>query len=158
MTDNAEQELFESISKDVEKLDEDEAKVDLVKEPVVQTPTDEVKPEPKPKKAKVKKAMSDTRRAQLLDNLKRGRETSLAKRRVKAEAKKKAVKAVEVEEVVVVESVEPPKPKSKPRPKPAVVVEEEQVKPRPPTPPPPEPIVYHTSWKPSQGGDLKRFF
>jgi hypothetical protein len=158
MTDNAEQELFESISKDVEKLDEDEAKVDLVKEPVVQTPADEVKPEPKPKKAKVKKAMSDTRRAQLLDNLKRGRETSLAKRRVKAEAKKKAVKAVEVEEVVVVESVEPPKPKSKPRPKPAVVVEEEQVKPRPPTPPPPEPIVYHTSWKPSQGGDLKRFF
>ena len=157
MTDNAEQELFESISKDVEKLDEDEAKVDLVNEPVVQTPADEVKPEPKPKKAKVKKAMSDTRRAQLLDNLKRGRETSLAKRRVKAEAKKKAVKAVEVEEVVV-EPVEPPKPKSKPRPKPAVVVEEEQVKPRPPTPPPPEPIVYHTSWKPSQGGDLKRFF
>ena len=154
MTDNAEQELFESISKDVEKLDEDEAKVDLVKEPVVQTPADEVKPEPKPKKAKVKKAMSDTRRAQLLDNLKRGRETSLAKRRVKAEAKKKAVKAVEVEEVV--ESVEPPKPK--PKSKPAVVVEEEQVKPRPPTPPPPEPIVYHTSWKPSQGGDLKRFF
>ena len=84
MTDNAEQELFESISKDVEKLDEDEAEVELVKEPV-----DEVKPEPKPKKAKVKKAMSDTRRAQLLDNLKRGRETSLAKRRVKAEAKKK---------------------------------------------------------------------
>jgi len=157
MTDNAEQELFESISKDVEKLDEDEAEVELVKEPVVQTPADEVKPEPKPKKAKVKKAMSDTRRAQLLDNLKRGRETSLAKRRVKAEAKKKAVKAVEVEEVVV-EPVEPPKPKSKPRPKPAVVVEEEQVKPRPPTPPPPEPIVYHTSWKPSQGGDLKRFF
>ena len=154
MTDNAEQELFESISKDVEKLDEDEAKVDLVKEPVVQTPADEVKPEPKPKKAKVKKAMSDTRRAQLLDNLKRGRETSLAKRRVKAEAKKKAVKAVEVEEVV--ESVEPPKPK--PKPKPVVVVEKAQVKPRPPTPPPPEPIVYHTSWKPSQGGDLKRFF
>ena len=154
MTDNAEQELFESISKDVEKLDEDEAEVELVKAPVVQTPADEVKPEPKPKKAKVKKAMSDTRRAQLLDNLKRGRETSLAKRRVKAEAKKKAVKAVEVEEVV--ESVEPPKPK--PKPKPAVVVEKAQVKPRPPTPPPPEPIVYHTSWKPSQGGDLKRFF
>ena len=153
MTDNAEQELFESISKDVDKLDE--AEVELVKDPA-----DEVKPEPKPNKVKVKKAMSDTRRAQLLDNLKRGRETSLAKRRVKAEAKKKAVKAVEVEEVVVVEPVEPPKPKlkPKPKPKPAVVVGKTQVKPRPPTPPPPEPIVYHTSWKPSQGGDLKRFF
>ena len=31
MTDSAEQELFESISKDVEKLDEDEAEVELVK-------------------------------------------------------------------------------------------------------------------------------
>lgn len=154
MTDAAEQELFELISKDVGKLDE--AEVELVKEPAVEEPADEVKPEPKPNKAKVKKAMSDTRRAQLLDNLKRGRETSLAKRRAKAEAKKKAVKAVEVEEVV--ESIEPPKLKPKPKPKPAVVVEKAQVKPRPPTPPPPEPIVYHTSWKPTQGGDLKRFF
>ena len=56
MTDAAEQELFESLSKDVKKLDEDEAEVELVKEPVVEEPADEVKPEPKPKKAKVKKS------------------------------------------------------------------------------------------------------
>tara|TARA_R110000823_G_scaffold295456_1_gene415229 strand:- start:21 stop:641 length:621 start_codon:yes stop_codon:yes gene_type:complete len=56
------------------------------------------------KKGKHKKPMSDERKQQLLENLRKGREKSLAKRKAKAQMKKEKPKEA-------IQEAEPPKPK-----------------------------------------------
>jgi len=73
-----------------------------------ETPTIEEEPAPieekPPTKGKHKKKMTSARKQQLLENLRKGREKSLAKRKAKAQMKKEKPKEA-------VQEVEPPKPK-----------------------------------------------
>jgi len=73
-----------------------------------ETPTIEEEPAPieekTNKKGKHKKPMSDERKQQLLENLRKGREKSLAKRKAKAQMKKEKPKEA-------IQEAEPPKPK-----------------------------------------------
>ena len=86
-----------------ELFEEANVKIDIKeKEP---EPTPEPTPEPAPtsvekpvKPAKKKRVISEKQRAQLVENLKRGRETSLANR-----VKKKKLKAIDKEEKMVEE-------------------------------------------------------
>ena len=88
---------------ETELFDEANVKIDIKeKEP---EPTAEPTPEPAPtsveepvKPAKKKRVISEKQRAQLVENLKRGRETSLANR-----VKKKKLKAIDKEEKMVEE-------------------------------------------------------
>ena len=60
----------------------------IAEEPVKTETVTETKPEPEPKKKKPKRILSEEHKAKLREQLKKGRETSLAKRRRKAQLKK----------------------------------------------------------------------